>query len=266
MLDNERKEGLNGGVWDTVKMVFLLIIKTLHSTACLRGIISIFASGQERLQFMDIKCVIFDFDGTLADTAEGILRTEEAMLKEMGLPKPEGGEAQMRQGIGLALRDSLHVGCRIPEELLDRAVETYRRLFDEIAFDFIVPFPGTKETLQYLYDKGYQLGIATSRSRRTLVYLLDQMGIAQYFTHLTSVESTPNHKPAPDLALILLDQFQISGDQALVVGDTVYDLQMGKNACCHTCGVTFGNHTREQLSAENPDFLVDSFPALESIL
>ena len=213
-----------------------------------------------------IKCVIFDFDGTLADTAEGILRTEDAMLKEMGLPRPKGGEAQMRQGIGLALRDSLHVGCRIPEERLDEAVATYRRLFDEIAFDYIVPFPGVKETLEYLYGKGYQLGIATSRSRRTLVYLLDKMEIAQYFTHRTSVESTPNHKPAPDLALILLDQFGITGDEALIVGDTIYDLQMGRNAGCHTCGVTFGNHSAEQLSAENPDYIVDSFPALKEIL
>ena len=213
-----------------------------------------------------IKCVIFDFDGTLADTAEGILRTEDAMLREMGLPKPEGGEAQMRQGIGLALRDSLHVGCLIEESRLDEAVDTYRRLFDEIAFDYIVPFPGVKETLEYLYDKGYQLGIATSRSRRTLVYLLDKMGIAQYFTHMTSVESTPNHKPAPDLALILLEKFGISGDETLVVGDTIYDLQMGRNAGCHTCGVTFGNHSAEQLSAENPDYIVDSFPALKDIL
>ena len=215
---------------------------------------------------MDIKCVLFDFDGTLADTAEGILRTEEAMLAEMGLPKPEGGEAQMRQGIGLALRDSLHVGCRIPEARLDEAVATYRRLFDEIAFDYIVPFPGTKETLQYLHDKGYQLGIATSRSRRTLVYLLDQMGIAQYFTHMTSVESTPNHKPAPDLALILLDLFGVKGDETLVVGDTIYDMQMAKNAECHTCGVTFGNHSRDQLLSESPDYIVDSFPALMDIL
>ena len=213
-----------------------------------------------------IKCVIFDFDGTLADTAEGILRTEDAMLREMGLPKPEGGEAQMRQGIGLALRDSLHVGCRIPEERLDEAVATYRRLFDDIAFDYIVPFPGVKETLEYLYGKGYQLGIATSRSRRTLVYLLDKMEIAQYFTHMTSVESTPNHKPAPDLALILLEKFGISGDEALIVGDTIYDLQMGRNAGCHTCGVTFGNHSAEQLSAEKPDYIVGSFPALKSIL
>ena len=213
-----------------------------------------------------IKCVIFDFDGTLADTAEGILRTEDAMLKEMGLSKPEGGEAQMRQGIGLALRDSLHVGCRIPEARLDEAVATYRRLFDEIAFDYIVPFPGVKDTLQYLYDKGYMLGIATSRSRRTLVYLLDQMEIARYFTHMTSVESTPNHKPAPDLALILLEQFGVSGDETLIVGDTVYDLQMGKNAECHTCGVTFGNHSRNQLQSENPDYIVDSFAALKEIL
>ena len=213
-----------------------------------------------------IKCVIFDFDGTLADTAEGILRTEEAMLREMRLPKPQGGEAQMRQGIGLALRDSLHVGCRIPEERLDEAVATYRRLFDEIAFDYIVAFPGVKDTLEYLYDKGYQLGIATSRSRRTLVYLLDKMEIAPYFTYMTSVESTPKHKPAPDLALILLDMFGVSGDETLVVGDTIYDLQMARNAGCHTCGVTFGNHSAEQLRSENPDFIVDSFPKLKEIL
>ena len=202
-----------------------------------------------------IKCVIFDFDGTLADTAEGILRTEEAMLREMRLPKPQGGEAQMRQGIGLALRDSL-----------DEAVTTYRRLFDEIAFDYIVAFPGVKDTLEYLYDKGYQLGIATSRSRRTLVYLLDKMEIAPYFTYMTSVESTPKHKPAPDLALILLEQFGVGGDQALVVGDTIYDLQMARNAGCHTCGVTFGNHSAEQLRSQNPDFIVDSFQELKKIL
>ena len=213
-----------------------------------------------------IKCVIFDFDGTLADTAEGILRTEEAMLREMRLPKPQGGEAQMRQGIGLALRDSLHVGCRIPEERLDEAVATYRRLFDEIAFDYIVAFPGVKDTLEYLYDKGYQLGIATSRSRRTLVYLLDKMEIAPYFTYMTSVESTPKHKPAPDLALILLDMFGVSGDETLVVGDTIYYLQMARNAGCHTCGVTFGNHSAEQLRSQNPDFIVDSFPELKEIL
>ena len=213
-----------------------------------------------------IKCVIFDFDGTLADTAEGILRTEEAMLREMRLPKPQGGEAQMRQGIGLALRDSLHVGCRIPEERLDEAVATYRRLFDEIAFDYIVAFPGVKDTLEYLYDKGYQLGIATSRSRRTLVYLLKKMDIAQYFTYMTSVESTPKHKPAPDLALMLLDMFGVSGDETLVVGDTIYDLQMAINAGCHTCGVTFGNHSAEQLRSENPDYIVDSFPELKEIL
>ena len=213
-----------------------------------------------------IKCVIFDFDGTLADTAEGILRTEEAMLLEMGLPKPQGGEAQMRQGIGLALRDSLHVGCRIEEARLDEAVATYRRLFDEIAFDYIVAFPGVKDTLQYLYDKGYLLGIATSRSRRTLEYLLRKMDIAQYFTYMTSVESTPNHKPAPDLALMLLDMFGVKGDDTLVVGDTIYDLQMGRNAGCHICGVTFGNHSAEQLRSQNPDYVVDSFDAIRGIL
>ena len=213
-----------------------------------------------------IKCVIFDFDGTLADTAEGILRTEEAMLLEMGLPKPQEGEAQMRQGIGLALRDSLRVGCQIEEARLDEAVTTYRRLFDEIAFDYIVPFPGVKDTLEYLYDKGYQLGIATSRSRRTLEYLLRNMDIAKYFTYMTSVESTPNHKPAPDLALILLDQFKVKGNETLVVGDTIYDLQMAQAAGCRSCGVTFGNHTAAQLRSQSPDYLLSTFSALKSIL
>ena len=64
-----------------------------------------------------IKCVILDFDGTLADTAEGILRTEEAMLREMGLPKPQGGEAQMRQGIELLTMNLPELRLRLDKEI-----------------------------------------------------------------------------------------------------------------------------------------------------
>ena len=210
------------------------------------------------------KCLIFDFDGTLADTSEGILHTEEAMLRQMGLPM--GEPAQMRQGIGLPLRDSIRVGCRIEESRLDEAVTTYRSLFNEVALQYIVAFPGVKETLEYLSEKGYIMGIATSRSRNSLVYLLDKMEIAPFFQELCSVDCTERHKPEPDQTLYLLEKFGVSGDDTLVIGDTIYDLMMARGAGCHTCGVSYGNHTKEQLASVYPDYILDSFDQLKNIL
>lgn len=210
------------------------------------------------------KCLLFDFDGTLADTSEGIIHTEEAMLKQMGLP--EGNPAQMRQGIGLALRDSLKVGCLIPEERLDEAVETYRSLFSDVALDYIVAFPGVKDTLAYLYDKGYQMGMATSRSSRSLYFLMRKLEIEAFFHELSSVETTPKHKPEPDQALYLLERFGADPDETLVIGDTIYDIMMGQGAGCHTCGVSYGNHSAAQLASAGPDFILPSFEELKTIL
>ena len=179
-----------------------------------------------------IKYLVFDFDGTLADSTEGILQTTRATFARMGLPMPE--DADVRQGIGLPLKGALRT-AGVPENRLDEGADIYHEVFYEVAPKHIVLFPGVKEALEKLASRGYRMSIATSRSEQSLVMLLGEHGISQYFEVLGSVGCVENPKPAPDIVLWVLGRMGATPDQTLVIGDTVYDVQMGKSARCSTC-------------------------------
>ena len=210
-----------------------------------------------------IKYLVFDFDGTLADSTEGILQTTRATFARMGLPMPE--DADVRQGIGLPLKGALRT-AGVPENRLDEGADIYHEVFYEVAPKHIVLFPGVKEALEKLASRGYRMSIATSRSEQSLVMLLGEHGISQYFEVLGSVGCVENPKPAPDIVLWVLGRMGATPDQTLVIGDTVYDIQMGKAARCSTCAVTYGNHGPEQLRAAEPDFLIDDLRLLSRLL
>lgn len=211
-----------------------------------------------------IKNLIFDFDGTLADTQEGILATEREMLRRMGLPEP--AREHMCSAIGLPLPESLRRGCDIPTERVDEAVRLYRELFFDLAPRHIVIFDGVKETLAAFARQGIRMAIATSRSSNTLEAILAAHGMTDYFPSRVTADCSIKPKPAPDMVLHLLDEMGIRADETLVVGDTTFDLEMGKGAGCLTAGVTFGNHSREMLATVRPDWIIDRFDALRWIV
>lgn len=92
-----------------------------------------------------INTIIFDFDGTLADTSEGIIRTMRATLERMGLPVTD--DATIRNSIGLPLAGTMTVGGNVPDERVEEGVQTYRELFDSVAMPGITLFDGVKETI-----------------------------------------------------------------------------------------------------------------------
>ena len=204
--------------------------------------------------------IFFDFDGTLADTSEGIVRCTQATLQEMGLPAstPE----RIRSTIGLPLGQCFARGTDTPPERIDEACATYRRIFGDIAIPCITLFPGVKDGLAGLHAAGLRLAICTSRSSASLHTLLDMLEIGPYFSALTNNEDVIHPKPAPDLALLLLERLGARPEESLVVGDTVFDLQMGRGAGCHTCGVTWGNQDRAMLQTADPDCVIDDFREL----
>ena len=210
-----------------------------------------------------IRNIIFDFDGTLADTAAGILATEREMLRRMDLPEP--AQAQMCSAIGLPLPESLRRGCNIPAERVDEAVLLYRALFFDYAPQHIIIFDGVKETLAAFRDKGLRLAIATSRSSNSLDVILTTHGLDGCFPERVTADQGIKAKPAPDMVLHLLRKMGLRPEETLVVGDTTFDLEMGKGAGCLTAGVSYGNHSREQLSTVQPDWIVDRFDELISI-
>lgn len=204
-----------------------------------------------------MKNAIFDFDGTLADSAMGIIVTEWELLKELGLPHRT--EAQIRAAIGLPLGEALHVGGNIPENILDYASDRYRELFMEIAPRHIVLFPEVKETLSFLAGRGIPMAIATSRSRDSLELLLKSLGIDGFFELCITAKDVEHHKPEPEPVLKILEKLSWKAEETLVVGDTTFDILMGKRAGCPTVGVTYGNHSRETLLTAEPTHLADTF-------
>lgn len=207
-----------------------------------------------------IKAILFDFDGTLADTAPGIVKTMECTFKEMGLPVPS--EEAMRSTIGLPLPKALQSLNGLNDKDTKTATEIYRRLFATVEAALITIFPKVKETLQTLHERGLRLAICTSRNVESLDMILQHHDIGSFFeTKVTHSDNLPA-KPAPDMVFALLERMKLKADEAIVVGDTTFDIQMGNSAGCRTVAVTYGNHAVDRLSTACPSVMIDSFDKL----
>lgn len=204
------------------------------------------------------KLVIFDFDGTLADTNQGIVSTFRETFRRMGLRVP--ARQRISSTIGLLLTDGFKAASdQITDANAEQAASLYREIFPEIAYPMIKAFPGAASALEALRRKGIRLAVATSRSHHSLEALAAQIGVESYFEYLFGGEDVKRHKPAPDLVNLILRTMDLRPEDALVVGDATYDLLMGKAAGCRVCGVTWGNQSRDRLQSADPDYIVDTF-------
>ena len=206
-----------------------------------------------------IKAVILDFDGTLGDTTDLIIRTIQATIKEMNLPSRT--DAECAAMIGLRLTDT--PPALFPGEDVDvnEYARTYRRLFHSFNTDDAVKiYPGVMETLTELKDRGLTLTIASSRSHSTLDDYVMKLGFSDLISLVIGAEDVSEGKPNPEAVNTTLEKLGIKPEEALVVGDTSFDIDMGRNAGAKTCGVTYGNGTVESLS--HADWLIDDFSRL----
>ena len=212
----------------------------------------------------DLKNIVFDFDGTLADTEKGIIAAEKRMLEEFGLPVTS--EARMRSAIGLPLGKALQAGGNVPDELLEKACERYHELFFICAPEHIIMFDGVRDTLDELKSRGVGMAIATSRGTDSLNWILNILDAGHYFDTCVTASDVSGHKPLPDSVLLIMERLGWKAGDTLVVGDTTYDILMGKAAGCSTLGVTYGNHSREKLLTAAPTFLSDRFDEILNLI
>ncbi len=209
---------------------------------------------------MNPSLIIFDFDGTLADTSEAIVRTFRAAADENG--QPCAPDSVIEGGIGLHLRDMFREFCGITDpQMIQRCIDSYLRIFKD-HYGLIRLFPGVKSTLQRLKSQGIKLAVATNRGADSLVPLMKQLEIDSLIDDYVTPESVKNVKPAPDMARLLTARLNVSPEQTLVVGDTTYDVDMGHAAGCQTCAVTYGSHSPSQLAAARPSRLISLFSEL----
>ena len=211
---------------------------------------------------MPIQLIILDFDGTLADTRDNIVRTLQASMHQLDLPVAD--EAACASTIGLKLDDACrHLYPDGPADLADRFVETYREIFFRNKESLVpAPFPHVLPTLRQLRERGVVLTIASSRGTGSLHAFIDAMGLRDCISYVLGADSVEHAKPHPEPVLRTLRETGIDAAHTLVVGDMPVDILMGRNAGVQTCGVTYGNATRDQLQAAGADFLIDDFAEL----
>ena len=212
-----------------------------------------------------IELVIFDFDGTLGDSQKLITDTMLATVDELGLPSPT--REQFATTIGLPLRECFTSIMTLTEAEADACENTYRRIFDEKNVKGAVTlFSGVKDTLKRLHAKGIQLSIASSRCHRTLASLVSDLSLGPYIQYVIGSDDVQQHKPEAESVLVTLEHFGVRPEAAVVVGDTEFDILMGRNAGVDTIGVSYGNGSRESLEKAGAEQVIDHFEDLEKVL
>ena len=211
------------------------------------------------------RLVILDFDGTLADTQPIIVASIQHTLRELHLP-PRTDE-ECRSIIGLPLTQCFVELLAVDVATAEHCAATYRRLFDELNTDgYVVLFPNVLDTIKTLHDRGLALAICSSRGRPTLEGFVHTFGLEPYVAMVVSADDVRHHKPHPEPVQAILKALDVPPDEALVVGDASFDILMGRAAGCHTCGVTYGNQSEEQLREAGAEYMIDGFEKLLDIV
>jgi phosphoglycolate phosphatase len=207
--------------------------------------------------------IVFDWDGTLIDSASAIVECIQQAARDLGLDVPDRERAS--HVIGLGLRDSLRYAVPgLPPERTQEFVASYRREF-LAREDRMQLFPGVLEMLDALRARGHALAVATGKSRQGLERALDASGLRAVFNaSRCGDESEP--KPHPAMLRELMQALDAAPAQALMVGDTSHDLRMAAAAGVDALAVCYGAHAADDLRALRPRACLGSVAELRQWL
>jgi len=204
--------------------------------------------------------IVFDWDGTLIDSASAIATCIQEAAREMGLPVPDRERAS--HVIGLGLHDSLrHAVPALPPEGYGQFIDCYRRHFLHCE-DSMQLFAGMRELLHDLKERGHLLAIATGKSRRGLQRALELAELGEHF-HATRCADETHPKPHPAMLIELLEELAIEPQDSLMIGDTSHDLEMAHAAGVAAVAVCYGAHPERSLRALSPLACVASVRELQ---
>jgi phosphoglycolate phosphatase len=209
------------------------------------------------------RLLVFDWDGTLADSTEIIAGALQRACVDLGLRAPADDEARFVIGLGLA--DALrHIAPTLPVADHPRLSERYRHHY--LARDPEIPlFAGAREMLSELDARGFLLAVATGKSRVGLARALAQQGLADRFVASRCAdEGFP--KPHPDMLLTLMERCGTEPAQTLMIGDTTHDLELARNAGASAVAVTYGAHGPEGFAGFSPLAQLSSIAELRAWL
>jgi phosphoglycolate phosphatase len=212
---------------------------------------------------MNYDLIVFDWDGTLMDSTAVIAGSIQAACRDLALPIPDDETA--RHVIGLGLEQALSYAVpTLTDAQRPELVARYRHHF--LSQDQQIPlFDDAHEMILDLHAAGYQLAVATGKSRVGLERVLESSKLRPYF-HATRTADQTFSKPHPAMLLEIMEELGVAADRTLMIGDTSHDILMAQNAGVDVVAISHGAHPAAALQALNPVILVDDLTAFRTWL
>ena len=214
------------------------------------------------------RLAVFDCDGTLVDSQANICRAMEEAFLMGGLEPP--ARAATRRIVGLSLVEAMRALLPEGDEARHRRLaEDYKDAFQRMrrsgSLDPEPLFEGIAEVIAGLSEAGWTLGVATGKSDRGLAYILDHHGLFDRFVTLQTADRHPS-KPDPSMLLAAMAEAGAAPAETAMIGDTSFDMAMGKAAGVRAIGVAWGYHGVGELLDAGADLVADTVSALPRLL
>ncbi len=212
--------------------------------------------------------IIFDCDGTLVDGQHMVIAAMREAFHHHGLPEPD--DRKTRRAIGLSLKIAIErvLGDELAHHAVD-VTETFKRIFQDLRVKGNVPEPfyaGARELIESLSTRDdVLLAIATGKSRRGVDIMLEREGWENAFISLQTADNAPS-KPDPAMVLNALADGGVKAHQAVMIGDTTYDMEMARSANVKAYGVAWGYHDAKALALSGASMILDDYKALDTAL
>lgn len=208
------------------------------------------------------KTILFDLDGTLTDSGEGIINCAALALKHFGLPVPD--RETMRVFVGPPLHESF-IRFGVPAERTEEAISVYRSRYVPIGKFENEPYPGIQELLEHLKDQGHRLFVATSKPEAMSVEILEKFGMAHYFEAICGASLDLSRSTKEAVIAYLLER-NGSADNMVMVGDTKFDVLGAKAHGIPTIGVAWGYGETEDMRSAGAIAIAETMEELEALL
>jgi phosphoglycolate phosphatase len=203
------------------------------------------------------RLVVFDLDGTIADTCEDLANAFAAAMEESGYPKPslEQVTAAVGGGAKKALQQLTGLEGEAAEPLLNRFLTKY----DKICTEHTAAYPGVPELLMRLAAQGAVLAVVTMKARIPTHKILSALELNAFFDEVIAFEDAERRKPDPATLLALMEKYGVKPEDTLMVGDTATDVQYATAAGADACAMLMGYGDTKALLAAKPNYAFSSF-------
>ena len=208
------------------------------------------------------KNIIFDFDGTIADSKKCSLIATKKAFSDYGLEEPSDSQIEYYMGIPIEKSFDLMSSVELNEKEHNELISLFRKKYKETESTYLEMYDNMLNQLEALHQKA-KIFVVSSKKTDVLKRNLKILKIEHLFLEVVGSDKVKEYKPSPDGILYIVNKYHLNKNETIYIGDAIFDMQMAHNAGVSSCAVTWGSHSEEKLKLEHPHFIITNVHQLK---